>query len=97
MLHKIRESMAAEFKGRMIGGEGKTAEIDGAYFGGYVRPANLGESRKDRHVAICQASDQSSILILGFGGARRQDDRNGWQVCRSRQRVELSACTCQIR
>ena len=24
-----------------IGGEGKVAEIDGAYFGGHVRPENL--------------------------------------------------------
>ena len=33
-------SYGTEFKGRMIGGEGKEAEIDSAYFGGYVKPAN---------------------------------------------------------
>ena len=27
--------MAEEFKGRKIGGKGKVAEVDGAYFGGY--------------------------------------------------------------
>jgi transposase-like protein len=48
MLHKMREAMAAEFKGRKIGGEGKVAEVDGCYVGGYVRPANLAENRKDR-------------------------------------------------
>src|SRR5436305_4851325 len=32
MLHKMREAMAAELKGRKIDGEGKTAEVDGAYF-----------------------------------------------------------------
>src|SRR5271169_2821274 len=29
MLHKLREAMAVEFKGRKIGGEGKIAEVDG--------------------------------------------------------------------
>ena len=31
-------------KGRMIGGEGKVAEVDGGYFGGYVKPH---ESRRE--------------------------------------------------
>jgi hypothetical protein len=48
LAHKLREAMAEELKGRMIGGEGKTAEIDGGYFGGYVKPANRVEDRKDR-------------------------------------------------
>jgi len=34
MAHKLRDAMAEELKGRTIGGEGKTAEIDGGYFGG---------------------------------------------------------------
>ena len=41
LLHKLREAMAAEYKNRMIGGEGKVAEVDGGYFGGYVKPSNL--------------------------------------------------------
>ena len=41
LLHKMREAMAEEMKGRVVGGEGKAAEIDGGYFGGYVKPANL--------------------------------------------------------
>ena len=32
-------------KGRVVGGEGKVAEVDGGYFGGYVKPANLRENR----------------------------------------------------
>ena len=38
LLHKLREAMAEELRGRTIGGEGKAAEVDGGYFGGYVRP-----------------------------------------------------------
>jgi hypothetical protein len=37
--HKIREAMASEMKGGRVGGECKTVETDGAYFGGYVKPA----------------------------------------------------------
>lgn len=31
LLHKLREAMADELKGRVIGGEGKEAEVDGGY------------------------------------------------------------------
>src|SRR5712691_2461734 len=51
LCHKMREAMAEEMKGRVIGGEGKEASIDGAYFGGYIKPANLREDRKDRRLA----------------------------------------------
>ena len=40
LLHKLREAMAEEMKGRKIGGNGKVAEVDSGYFGGYVKPAN---------------------------------------------------------
>src|SRR6202035_1817099 len=48
LAHKMREAMAVELKGRTIGGPGKVAEVDGGYFGGYVKPANLKEHRADR-------------------------------------------------
>jgi hypothetical protein len=37
--------MTDELKGRVVGGEGKEAEIDGGYFGGYVKLANLKQDR----------------------------------------------------
>jgi transposase-like protein len=43
LAHKLREATAADTHGLPIGGEGKVAEIDGAYFGGYVKPANVRE------------------------------------------------------
>lgn len=55
LLHKLREAMAAELKGRMIRGEGKTAEIDSGCFGGHVKPANLAEKHKDRRFAANQS------------------------------------------
>ena len=31
LLHKLREAMAEEMKGRKLGGEGIVAEVDGGY------------------------------------------------------------------
>lgn len=50
-LHKLREAMAVELKGRFVGGEGRTVEVDGGYFGGYIKPANHRASRVDRRLA----------------------------------------------
>jgi hypothetical protein len=50
LLHKLREAMAEELKGRVVGGEGKVAEVDGGYFGGYIKPANMKENRRDRRL-----------------------------------------------
>jgi transposase-like protein len=64
LLHKLREAMAAELKGRVVGGEGKVAEVDSGYFGGYVKPANLAEKRKDRRFAINQSGKRKAVIII---------------------------------
>lgn len=64
LLHKVREAMAEEFRGRKIGGKDKVAETDGAYFGGYVRPANYREHRRDRRLAVNQSGKRQSVVIL---------------------------------
>lgn len=64
MLHKVREALAEEFKGRKLGGKGKTAEVDGAYFGGYVKPANHAEQRKDRRRLANQSAKRQSVVIV---------------------------------
>lgn len=48
LAHKLREAMAAELKGLRIGGKGAIVEVDGGYFGGYVKPANHKQNRRDR-------------------------------------------------
>ena len=48
LAHKLREAMASSTKAVGIGGEGRTAEIDGAYFGGHIRPENLAIDRIKR-------------------------------------------------
>ena len=64
LLHKLREAMAEEMKGRVVGGEGKVAEVDGGYFGGYVKPANLRENRRDRRFASNQNGKRKVVVIV---------------------------------
>ncbi|MBV8975843.1 MAG: IS1595 family transposase [Alphaproteobacteria bacterium] len=64
LLHKVREAMAEEFRGRKIGGKNKVAEVDGAYFGGYVKPANIKEHRIDRRYLANQSGKRKSVVIV---------------------------------
>lgn len=64
LCHKMREAMAEEMKGRMIGGKDKVAETDGAYFGGYVKPANLREDRKDRRLWKNKSGKRQCVVIV---------------------------------
>jgi transposase-like protein len=64
LAHKMREAMAHEMKGRTVGGPGKEAEIDGAYFGGYVKPANFKEHRRDRRLARNQTGKRRVVVIV---------------------------------
>jgi transposase-like protein len=64
LAHKLREAMAEEMRGRTIGGEGKVAEIDGAYFGGYVKPANHRERRVDRRFAENRSGKRKCVVVI---------------------------------
>jgi hypothetical protein len=56
--------MAAELKGRTIGGEDKVAEVDAGWFGGYVRPANQREHRADRRFAENKSGKRRAVIII---------------------------------
>ena len=62
--HKLREAMATEVKGYKLGGIGKTVEVDGAYFGGYVKPTNHKENRRDRRLARNQTGKRQSVVVI---------------------------------
>lgn len=64
LCHKLREAMAEEMRGRMIGGEGKVAEVDGGYFGGYVKPANHRPNRRDRRLAKSKTGKRKVVVIV---------------------------------
>ena len=47
-----------------LGGEGKTVEVDGGYFGGYVKPANMKDNRRDRRLARNQNGKRKAVVIV---------------------------------
>lgn len=61
LAHKLREAMAREAQNRTLSG---TVEVDGAYFGGYVRPANHKENRRDRRFLANQSGKRQSVIIM---------------------------------
>ena len=60
LAHKIREALAAEQRASTIEGE---VEVDGAYFGGYVKPANNRADRKDRRRKIHQNGKRQVVVV----------------------------------
>ena len=59
--HKLREAMAAETTTRTLSG---TVEVDGAYFGGYIKPANHKADRRDRRLLKNQNGLRQSVIIM---------------------------------
>jgi transposase-like protein len=70
LAHKLREAMAASMSALRIGGEGRTAEIDGAYFGGHIRPENLAVERVDRRLAENQSGKRQVVVAIRERGGR---------------------------
>ena len=68
--HKLREAMSTEMKGTKLGGTGTEVEIDGGYFGGYVKPANHKENRRDRRLAKNQNGKRQCVVVV-----RQRDGR----------------------
>ncbi len=62
LAHKLREAMAQEVQtGEVLEGH---VEIDGAYFGGHVRPANVKENRVDRRLKENQTGKRRVVVAL---------------------------------
>jgi transposase-like protein len=70
LAHKIREAMASEVSQSGIGGVGKRAEIDGGYFGGYVKPANRRENRRDRRLRQNQSGKRRVVVVIRERGGK---------------------------
>ncbi len=70
LAHKLREAMATEMKGTKLGGTGTEVEVDGGYFGGYVKPANHKENRRDRRLARNQNGKRQCVVVI-----RQRDGR----------------------
>jgi len=70
LAHKLREAMAQEMKGRIVGGSNKECEIDGGYFGGYVKPNNFKEERVDRRLRKNQSGKRQCVVIIRERGGK---------------------------
>ena len=66
LAHKLREAMVADDKATASG----EVEIDGAYFGGYVKPANLKSQRVDRRKAENQTGKRRVVIVVRERGGR---------------------------
>ncbi|WP_375463062.1 IS1595 family transposase [uncultured Methylobacterium sp.] len=65
--HKLREAIGADTTTHTASGE---VEIDGAYFGGHVRPENRKEDRIDRRKAENQSGKRRVVVVLRERGGR---------------------------
>lgn len=62
LAHKLREAIAQEVHtGEVLEGH---VEIDGAYFGGHVRPENRKEDRKDRRLKENQSGTRRVVVAM---------------------------------
>ena len=61
LCHKIREALAAEqaASSELTG----TVAVDGAYFGGYVKPANRKEHRVDRRTRLARNGKRQVVIV----------------------------------
>lgn len=60
--HKLREAIASEQA--QIGQLAGHVEVDGAYFGGHIRPANYKENRIDRRRAKYQTGKRRVVVVM---------------------------------
>lgn len=67
LMHKLREAMTAETREARLEGE---VEVDGAAFGGHVRPANLREQRIDRRRLGNRSGKRRVVVVLRQRGGR---------------------------
>lgn len=61
LVHKLREAIEAEQRKAEITGE---SEVDGAYFGGHVKPQNEAAKRVDRRLAEEQTGKRQVVVVM---------------------------------
>ncbi len=61
LAHKLRQAICALQAAQTLSGK---VEIDGAYFGGYVKPKNLTRDRVDRRKKVYRSDKRQCVVIL---------------------------------
>jgi transposase-like protein len=96
LAHKLREAMSADQAKAVASGH---VEIDGAYFGGHVKPANHKENRRDRRLAVNQTGKRKVVVVMRERGGRtlpfvvRAEDEGVATVARASPRAARSTPT----
>ena len=67
LMHKLREAMSSETRDAKLSGD---VEVDGAVFGGHVRPANAREDRVDRRLSSNRSGKRRVVVALRQRGGR---------------------------
>jgi transposase-like protein len=75
MSHKLREAMASEMNGKNLSG---IVEIDGAFFGGHVKPENYKVERRDRRLLENRSGKRKCVVVM-----RERNGRALPYVCES--------------
>lgn len=75
MLHKVREAIQIARDAGALSGD---VSVDGAYFGGYVKPTNRRADRKDRRLTANQSGKRQSVIV-----ARETNGRTLTHVART--------------
>ena len=82
LTHKLREAISAEVAQHQASGE---VEVDGAYFGGHVRPANQKANRIDRRKTVNQSGKRRVVVVVR--------ERNGRTITTVARTEEASVAT----
>ena len=59
--HKIREAITGQAVNKKLSGE---VEVDGMYVGGYIKPANHKENRRDRRLVRHQTGKREVVVVM---------------------------------
>ena len=91
LMHKLRAAMLAETRSLRLDGE---IEVDGAAFGGHVRPANLRKDRVDRRRLAHRSGKRRVVVVLrqrGGGTLTKTFMREAQGVEFARERIANGA------
>lgn len=67
LAHKLREALGQKIDKSPLSGE---VEVDGAYFGGYVKPTNEKVNRRNRRLVENQSGKRQVLIVLRERGGR---------------------------
>lgn len=87
LVHKLREAIINGTDTSPLEGE---VELDGSYFGGYTKPANRKEDRKDRRKPVNQNGNKRCVLLL----REKDGNRSFAHVIRSENQLDITPIVC---